>query len=366
MNLDPVELATRLIAIDTVHGGEGASSAVLRGVLEPHGFVVDEPVAGNLVARFNGGGRLVLSGHIDTVAFDRGQWATDPLAATRAGDRLIGRGSSDMKGGIAALCAAATRHAMRTPNGKGFDLVITTGEETGCTGARQIERHLPDGSILIVAESTGNDIRYGHRGVTWLEIATIGRAAHGSTPERGVNAITALVGALGELERLLPREPHPVLGTTTSNLGMIAGGQQINIVPATASAMVDLRIPPGTDLEPLIARLRDQPAVDTVDELLRLGPVWTDPGSALSAAVASIVTDTTGRAGHPSGTSYFTDAAVLAPRSAGAYIVGPGDPSQPHTANEWCSTARISEATEIYERLLDSWSREGLGPDGGR
>jgi succinyl-diaminopimelate desuccinylase len=145
---------------------------------------------------------------------------------------------------------------------------------------------------------------------------------------------------------------HPALGTLTTNVGTIAGGQQTNLVPDLASMTIDIRTVPGQDAEAVISLLEETTG-GQVTEILRVPSVWTDPHRDVSQAVAHTIMTVTGTTPGAEGVSYFTDGAVLAdPSSAAVFIVGPGGVDQPHTSDESCSVARIVEAVRIYRALL--------------
>ena len=196
-----VELTQDLVRFKTINppGAERACAERLASLLESAGFAVDLVPFGEgraqLVARIGGtAGKLPLgfTGHLDTVPLGAQPWSVDPLAAEIADGKLYGRGSSDMKSGVAAFVTACNALADRLASTPGVVLFITAGEETGCTGAAALARgttRLPQVGALVVAEPTGNRLLVGHKGALWLEAVTTGVTAHGSMPEKGVNAV---------------------------------------------------------------------------------------------------------------------------------------------------------------------------------
>lgn len=358
-----VELASRLIREDTAGGNESRAAAVVAPLLESAGFVLHATDLGSgrttLVAVFGGGGALTLSGHFDTVLTSPSGWSRYPCDPFADGDRLFGRGSSDMKGGVAALVLAAARHVRRSPSARGLTVVLTAGEEEGCLGARALDRKLlsPD-PILIVGESTSNAVRFGHRGATWLAVTARGVAAHASRPTLGRNAIDALVRGAVDVSAITPQDRHPQLGAVTSSIGTISGGTQVNVVPADAALTIDLRTVPGTDVDTFETEVIRRIVNGRGRRLLDLAPVWSDPSGVTALEVVDAVSSVTGERQGVDGTSFFTDAAVLGPRmSPRSFIVGPGDPTQPHAADETCSIFRLEQAVSVYEALLDRWER---------
>lgn len=359
-----VRLARDLIRMDSAGSGEEHLARALAPSLEDAGFATElvelAPGRSSLLAHLNGGGALTLSGHLDTVPADAGTWAGDPFDAVTDGGLLVGRGSSDMKSGVAAMVVAATRHARAVTGAHGFTVVLTASEETGCQGASSVASRLPAGRVLVVGEATDNALCYGHKGASWLDLTATGVAAHGSRPELGRNAIDELLGAIQAARAAFAPVPHPRLGAPTLSLGTIAGGTQTNMVADRARASLDLRTVPGFDLDALETAIAAALPHGSVERALHLPPVWSPPESPTALALAGIVARVTGRPDGPAATSYFTDAAVLANHGTAAYILGPGDPSQPHSADESCRIDRIDEAVELYTAILDAWQRGEL------
>lgn len=356
-----MDLTRELVAIDTAGGGEQRAVALVADRLQDAGLEVVwkdwRPGRPNLVAHWRGGGDLTFAAHLDTVPFDAAAWSRDPLGGEVDGDRLFGRGSSDMKSGAAAMVEAA-RHAAVEGYGP-FSLVFTSAEETGCHGARALagDPDLSPTPVLVVGESTANQVAFGHKGATWLEVTARGRSAHGSRPDLGVNAIGMLARALDRLETRLPAAAHPSLGARTTNVGTIRGGLQTNLVPPEASMTVDVRTVPGGGHQAVLDVLTAEPGI-TVTELLDVAALWTDPGSETGRRVADLVAAVTGAPSAPVGVSYFTDGAVLAGPEPRAFVLGPGDPDQPHTTDESVSCHRVEEAVAVYRALMAQWTVE--------
>jgi succinyl-diaminopimelate desuccinylase len=375
--MDVIALTQKLVQYETCNppGHEDACARFLDAILQEAGFEVKQHAfaAGrtSLIARGTGAPRrppICLSGHLDTVPLGAADWTRDPLAGTIAGDRLYGRGSSDMKSGVAAMVAAACTVGPHPE----MCLVLTAGEENGCEGARFLADQgllpAPIGA-LVVGEPTANVPLVGHKGVLWLEIAVAGRAAHGSTPELGDNAVNKAARLIQKLETFqFDAVPHPVLGAPTLNVGTIRGGVNINSVPDRAVIGVDIRTVPGMSHAAIIeAVARCSEEAMRITPLADMASVATDPSNGWMQTVFDVVAAHTGQRPVPQGASYFTDAAALRSfdHPPPTVILGPGEASQAHQTDEFVFLSRIEEAVAIYTSLLQSWcgeSSSGVAP----
>ena len=368
--MDAIELTRQLVRFDTRNppGNEDACVRFVADRLRAAGFDVQtyEFAQGrtNLIVR----GRspsdrppLCLSGHLDTVPLGEAPWTRDPLAGTIVGDRLYGRGASDMKSGVAAMVTAACTRGPRPE----VCLVLTAGEENGCEGARYLAARglLPERlGALVVGEPTANVPLVGHKGVLWMEIEVTGRTAHGSAPELGDNAVYKAARLIRRLEGwTFAEKPHPVLGSPTLSVGMLHGGLNINSVPDRAVISLDIRTIPGVDHDALreaVARCSDVPV--EIRTLADMASVASDPADAWIRQVFDVVEKRTGERPVPRGAAYFTDAAAL--RSAGqappTVILGPGEPSQAHQTDEFVRLPNIEAAVAIYTDIIRAWCEE--------
>ena len=275
---DSVALTQSLVRIDTVNppGLEERCVGLLAGLLSDAGFACRThefaPHRTSLVARIGGrpgatGARapLCFTGHVDVVPLGRAAWQHDPFGAAIVDGRLYGRGSSDMKSGVAAFVAAAIARADRlreqADDGPGLSLIITAGEETGCEGAfamaasAQGRELLGTAGALVVAEPTSNAPLLGHKGAFWLSARALGTTAHGSMPERGDNAIYKIARAALALEGFeFETGAHPLMGAPTLNVGSVSGGLNINSVPDAAELGIDIRSVAGQSHEKALPR----------------------------------------------------------------------------------------------------------------
>lgn len=369
--LDPVELTRELIAFDTVNppGQEKRCARFLADILALAGFDTTlrefEPDRANLIANWRGSGhgaRLIFTGHIDVVPLGARAWTRDPFAAEIVDGRLYGRGSSDMKSGVAAFVCAALEHTASDANLSNLALIITSGEETGCVGASSLvaEGDLGTAGAIVVGEPTANAVCVGHKGALWLNAVTTGVTAHGSMPEKGDNAISKAARVIGRLESFaFDAEPHAVLGPPTLSVNTIRGGININSVPDRTEIGVDIRTVPSVEHAGLKRALGQHIGEKVnMEVLLDLPGVWTSPELEWVKRVMRIAADVTGSAALPGAATFFSDASVLTPAMGmpATIILGPGEPGQAHQTDEWCSVARIHAAVEIYRNILRDWS----------
>ncbi|MGE4528130.1 MAG: M20 family metallopeptidase [Rhodospirillaceae bacterium] len=369
MDLDGVALTRDLVAFRTINppGEEHACAAFLADILSAAGFSCTlAPLAEgrvNLIATIGDAGAepLAFTGHIDTVPLGAKPWSVDPFAGEIRDGKLYGRGSSDMKSGVAAFVAAAVSRAAALADGPEVMLLITAGEETGCEGALAMQDAgmLRRAAALLVGEPTGNRPFVGHKGALWLKAVTHGVTAHGSMPEAGDNAVYKAAHAIVRLEDFdFNVARHPVLGKPTLNVGTVAGGLNINSVPDRAEMQIDVRTIPGQDHAALRAGLSGVIGESAdIETLFDLGGIWTDPAAPWAARVIGITQGVTGEAFTPAGAPYFTDASVLTPAlgTPPTIILGPGETAQAHQTDEYALVSRIAQAVEIYGRVLDDW-----------
>lgn len=368
---DAAVLAQRLVRFDTCNppGRESECAAFLHELLQTGGFAVQAyshaPGRTSLVAQAGRAGArhsLCFVGHLDTVPLGKTPWQHDPFAGLVADGRLHGRGSCDMKSGVAAFITAATAKAGQLPGDAAITLLLLAGEETGCEGATHLAAlpiALAGFSGVIVAEPTDNRVLLGHKGALWLRATAKGRTAHGATPEAGVNAIIKAVKMVERLDsfgRELP-PPHPVLGAPSMNIGTFHAGQNVNSVPDWAEIGIDLRTLPGMDHDVLRERLSRilGPELESLEAEVSLDSVYTDPANPWVQRVQAIVDKESGRSAGPRTASYFTDASALKARLGNVpiLILGPGHPAQMHQTDEFCELAQIDEAVRVYAAILE-------------
>ena len=371
-NLSALELTRALVRFDTINppGNERPCAKHLGRILEDAGFAVTyhefAETRTSLVARIGGDADakpLCFTGHIDTVPLGAVPWSADPFAADIADGKLYGRGTSDMKGGVAAFVVAAIRLARELETGPGVVLVITAGEETGCEGAYHLAglgNVLGDAGAIVVAEPSSNFPFIGHKGALWLKAVASGVTAHGSMPELGVNAIYRAARMISQLEDFdFNVARHEVLGKPTLNVGTVEGGMNINSVPDRAEVGIDIRTLPDQDHGDLCAHLSSYLGDDiSIEAIVDVGSVWTDPAGDWMLNVFDVIAEILGKMPEVHTATYFTDAAALTPAYGGppTVILGPGEAAMAHQTDEYCVVDRIDQAVDAYVEIAKRWN----------
>jgi succinyl-diaminopimelate desuccinylase len=369
---EAISLTRSLLRFDTVNppGRERDCARYAGSLLEEWGYRVGyyeyADSRTSVIARAGGSDAkapLCLTGHLDVVPVGSRAWTHDPFSGETAGDRLYGRGASDMKAGVAAILLAARAMAKRLAGTPGVVIVLTAAEEGGCIGSRHLSEQrnlLGKAGAMVVGEPTSNYPLVGHKGSVKFHARFKGVSAHGSMPHLGVNAIYKAARALGKLEAFDFGVPaHPVMGKPTLNVGTIAGGNTVNAVADSADIGVDIRTVPGMDHAALLRSLQDLMADAELDVFSDLGPVWTEPDQAWVHRVFEICKPYVEDRLEARTAPYMTDAANLLKAYAGAptVVLGPGEAAMAHQTDEYCNMERIRQSVSIYEALIDDWTR---------
>jgi acetylornithine deacetylase len=351
--------------------GEGELARRLGDVLSSWGFDVKlaeaAPGRPNVVAVLAGSKRsarsLMFNGHLDVVGVEG--MTHEPFEAVVRGGRLYGRGASDMKGGLAAMCAAAARTRGQL---KG-DLIVAAvvDEEWQSIGTNALLASGLRADAAIVTEPTRLAMMPAHKGFVWIQITVHGRAAHGSRWDIGVDAIRHAGLVLAELDRVdaedLPLRTHPLLGRASLHASSIEGGIGLSTYPDRCVVRVERRTIPGDSprlvQEEMLAacdRVRTRRPDFRADVELLLAQPPSDV--ALDAPIVGALADVlvaNGLTAAPIGMSAWTDAALLNAAGIPAICFGPGDMGLAHAAEEYIELQEIESATNILEALARNW-----------
>ena len=374
-----IDLTAALVRIDTRNppGNERDAADACRQVLEPFGatFTEVEPAPGrtSLVATVGepGDGRptLIVNGHLDVVPINADQWTRDPFGAEVDKDegRMYGRGTADMKGGVAAaICAldALQRAGVEPACNVVFQLVADE-ERGGALGTGVMAAQgMISGDACLVPEPTGMNLCVAERGLLVATITTHGRPAHGSQPQLGLSAIEkAAKVALALHAADMGDSPHALLGTPTCNVGVINGGSGHNTVAESCDVVIDRRLLPGMTRDAAEEGIRAR--IDAIgDREIDYDMLVTMFGEASELdqshpfvnTVSAVVTQATGTKPDVIGMSFTTDARFVR-NQAGipAVVCGPGNVEQAHVNDEWVALDRLVEATVAYAQLYASF-----------
>ncbi|MHC4618271.1 MAG: M20 family metallopeptidase [Planctomycetota bacterium] len=363
-------LLSKLIrAESTADKGELAAANIIHEELELSGIHarIDswDRNRANITARIDSAGRkraLLFVCHLDVVPPGETGWRRPAFEATESNGRIYGRGSADMKGGIAAVVTAIRKIVESQVELQG-DLILfaAAGEETDSCGASRFVRssggELPALAGVVLPEPTDFEVVRAHRGMFWLEITTTGKTAHGSSPQLGVNAIASMNALMYELRHYrIPHEPHELLGGCSMSVNTIAGGEAINVVPDKCSIGLDIRTLPGQnhtdiieDLRRIFAKLKaaNPDFVADVSVIRHVGAMETEPDCDFVRDFCSVV-----GADRTTAVGFTTDGPHFAGMGAPVLIFGPGKPDVCHRPDEYIEIADVEKAVEHYKNII--------------
>lgn len=374
---DAVGLLRELVRVDSRNPslvargpGEHGVAKALAAVLSSWGMEVQlrdaAPGRPNVVARIpgSGGGRsLMFNGHLDVVGVEGMTHA--PFDALERDGRVFGRGSSDMKGGVAAMCAAA---AQIQDELKG-DLIVAgvVDEEWKSIGTSALLASGIRTDAAIVTEPTRLVIMPAHKGFAWIEVTIHGRAAHGSRWDIGIDAIRHTGLLLAELDRAdsedLPQRQHSLLGRPSLHAGSVLGGIGLSTYPDRCVLSVERRTIPGESgaeaYQEVVAacnRIRERRADFRADVSLMFAQPPSDvPPDAPVVQVLARAVSAAGLSPALKGMSAWTDAALLNEAGIPAVCFGPGDMGLAHAAEEYIEIRELRQATDVLAAFARSW-----------
>lgn len=364
---DLTQLLAELVQINSTNpdlvasgAGEGEIARYIaawaeRRDLEAHRI---EPVAGRpsvvVVARGTGGGSsLLLNGHIDTVGV---AGMTDPFNARIEDGKLYGRGAYDMKGGVAAALWAAAQAKERPLRG---DVIVScvADEEVASLGTQAVlETWRADAAI--VTEPTALDLCMAHKGFVWLEVEVHGRAAHGSRPDLGIDAIAKAGQVLSEIQaldaRLRAGPGHPLLGSGSVHVSLIRGGQEMSSYPESCVIGIERRTVPGEPVALVEAELqaildaagqRDPAFSATARTTLARDPFEAPPDAEIVALARRHAASVTGEERRVYGDTPWMDSAFLSAANIPTIVFGPGGAGA-HAVEEWADLESVQRCAD--------------------
>ena len=366
-----ISILTNLIQLNT-ENPPGKTSEILNWI---NNWAKKEKIESNIQEYEKGKGNIVLKigeadrsilicGHLDTVPLgDKKNWDYDPLGAESVGGYIYGRGSADMKGGVAAILGSlkTLKNSLKEKDLK-YNIIFlgTSDEEVGLGGAIASLKLgiLKNCDFLIIPEPTGNKVGIAEKGVLWLSVNSKGISAHGSTPLKGVNAIEEMVKLFPYLHKIVPKDQNDILGKSTLNIGVFKGGKSANVVPEEAEMHCDYRLVPphqpsefALTIEKEINKFaRESPAKFTYEVKQTMPAIQTSIQNPFVKEFIAKVNDHS-----VIGLDYGTDGAVLVENYPGELpfvIFGPGNPKRIHVANERVKTLDVQAVEEIFTEFL--------------
>lgn len=378
--LDPIALTDALVAMDSRNPslvpegpGESACAAFLADVLDGWGFTVSmtdvAPGRPNVVARIGpqGASPLVLNGHLDVVGVDDMTHA--PFTPTYRDGALYGRGATDMKAGIAAMCVAAARAAQSGTLASELVVAAVCDEEFASIGTAHLLANGLQASAAIVTEPTRLAIVSAHKGFAWFELVVHGHAAHGSRYDVGRDANRAaarVIAAIDRYERdLLTTRTHPLLGRASIHVPMVQGGTGWSTYAAESTIRLERRTLPGESVEMvreeiasiLAAVQREDPAFTiTMTKCGAQPPLSIETEHPLVQQLTHAAQGE-GLTGDVDGLFCWTDAALFAAAGIPAVCFGPGDIARAHSTTEWVELDQITQATAVLTRICQTWGQ---------
>lgn len=312
---------------------------------------------------------LMIEVHLDTVGTSG--MTVDPFGAVVKDGKLYGRGSCDMKGATCAFLAALTPERSRALSDRGVALMVVGApdEETGLTGSQKLVEQGVRADDAVVLEPTRCAPVIAHKGACWYEVILEGLAGHGSQPEKGVSTHEALAQLLPIIYRIHQEEAgnhvHPLLGSSTLNIGRIDGGKTFNVIPDRTRLELDRRVVAGESP----AVFADRVAAE-IDRLIQNGDLTggeirgvSETSPFETGATSSLVRTLQEAIGVETslvGTSWVSDASMFSPVCGQTVVFGPGDIAQAHTVDEYIELAQLEKGTAVFERFLEIYGKNDL------
>jgi len=379
-----VRLTQELVRIKSINppGDELPAAELLADRLQTFGLEADvvtvDKNRANVIAILKGSGdasSIMFNGHLDVVPLgELASWERDPFCGDIVDGKVFGRGSTDMKGGIAAMSVAAGLVAAKSIKGN-LLVVAVSGEETDSIGARHyIQHNSLDGlDGVVIPEPTSLDLVIAEKGTLWLELTTYGKTAHSTQPHVGVNAVEHMIQLLKEVKDTwegISYSKDRYLSPPTINIATISGGVKTNSIPDKCVATVDLRPIPSQSHAAILDNLRKKLSELTkkvpnfkadMKVINERQPVATDPESKLVRKAKTLGPALIGKELELMGANYYTDAAIFATkRKIPTVVLGPGEMDLRrniylgHQPNEYVRIENLEKAARFYFELAKS------------
>lgn len=376
-----LDFLKQLIAIDTAGGHEEKVSLFLKDSFAKHGITAQlvevEPGRHDVIAKLGNGNGPVLAfeGHQDTVAIgEKDQWQHDPLGAEIVGDKVYGRGTTDMKAGLAAEALALMELADEGAELNGtLEFIATVAEESSqhnhMQGAQTLVKKglIQDVDAIIIAEPSDSQLDFAHKGSITYRVSSVGKTAHSSMPQLGYNAIKPLVHYYNlqeEYFKSFAGVENQYLGKTVPVVTKIDGGHQLNSVPDYAELFAKVRTIPEISndeiwqhIKAMIKQVNEEDGAQL--SLTVLGdkiPVVTDPNAPFIKTLHRVAEEKLQRPVAVQGVAFGTDASELSKGNDhfSMAVLGPGNKTA-HAINEWVSLTTYYEFVEMFNEIAKQY-----------
>ncbi len=372
--IDVLKLTQELLAIDTIDppGNEEKAAQVIARILESEGIEYTlqtiAPGRTNLVARVKGtGGRpaLSMSAHFDTIGVDPETWTRNAFGGEVEDGRVYGRGSTDMKGGLAAMTVAAIQIQRAATRLRG-DLILhfTAAENSSLLGAKALVEggFFAGVGALLNSEPSSMKLFVTEKGTVWIRATARGDTGHsafrdGETGDRG-NAIVRLARFIDRINDLDLKAPaHRHLKPPTINPGMISGGLSTPLTPPRAVCDIDIRLVPGLTPEDVLAAFQTEADPHITLEIVdSKPPVDTPDDHPFVELCLETLKAETNFSGGPEGVPYYSDCAVIAPvLNLPMVIIGPGEVGHSGRPDEYCEIDKLEASVRVYRAIAERY-----------
>jgi acetylornithine deacetylase len=349
------DILARLVAFPSVVGTpNSAITEWISDYCRSHGATVQvlpgpEGDRANLFATVGPAGvpGFVLSGHTDVVPAGENGWSSDPFILRADGEHLFGRGATDMKGFVACALAALPALA-RMDLKRPVHLAFSYDEEAGCRGVPHMIAELPRLCVVLA-----------HKGKAAARLEVMGRSGHSSRPDLGLNAIHAMTGVLAEAvayARTLERGPSDARFAppySSLQVGIVAGGQALNVIPDHCAAEIEVRAVSGVSPRALLEPVRDRlEALEAEGCAIGWKELSAYPALALApeSGLAALVVELTGSTPQAA-LSYGTEAGLFQEAGLDAIICGPGDIARAHRPDEYITRGELAACSAMILSL---------------
>lgn len=377
-NQQALELLIQSINVNTTLGNEKELADILQKVFEEKGFACEQVEysegRNNLIATYKGSEEkpvLSYSGHLDVVPVGEVAWESDPFKADERDGKLYGRGACDMKSGVVAMMAGAFRFLEENENFKGtINFTITIGEETSSIGAKQLFDlgYINDVDAMLIAEPTNLKVGIAHKGALWPEITFYGQTAHGSMPHKGINAIKHAILAVEAIEEAFDfsADVDEAVGSSTSSLNIMQGGNGTNVVPDQCKIIFDIRTIVSQDHEEIKAKFtkvldnlaqKHEDFKYSIDYINDLPAMRTDKENPFVQLVLDSVAEGTELTAEIKNPAYYTDASIFfqSEKDFPIIILGPGLSEMAHQPNEYVEIEQFYDMIEITKTITKKY-----------